>query len=60
VATAIAAATFSEKAVVLFRPKRAGEAPAGAGHTESLLHRVAGEYHTLPLQSGCHLVRVFE
>ncbi len=59
-ATATAAATYNEKAVVLFRPERAGEAMAGAGSSESVLRRVAGEYHTLLLQSGVHLVRVFE
>jgi hypothetical protein len=57
VATATAAATYNEKAVVLFR---AGEAMAGAESSESLLRRVAGEYHMLLLQSGSHLVRVFE
>jgi hypothetical protein len=63
VATATAAATYNKKAVILFR---AGEAMADAGSSESLLrrvaweYRVAGEYHTLLLQSGGHLVRVFE
>jgi hypothetical protein len=57
VATATAAATYNEKAVVLFR---AGEAMSDSGSSESLLRRVAGVYHTLLLQSGCHLVRVFE
>jgi hypothetical protein len=62
VATATVAVTYNEKAVVFFRPERAGEAMAGAGagSSESLLRRVAGEYHPLLLQSGGHLVRVFE
>ena len=61
-ATATVAVTYNEKAVVFFRPERAGEAMAGAGagSSESLLRRVAGEYHPLLLQSGVHLVRVFE
>jgi len=33
---------------------------AGRWHSESLLRQVAGDYHTLLLQSGGHLVRVFE
>jgi len=62
VATATVAVTYNEKAVVFFRPERAGKAMAGAGagSSESLLRRVAGEYHPLLLQSGGHLVRVFE
>jgi hypothetical protein len=60
VAMAAMAATYNDKAVILFRPERAGEALVGAGHSESLLRQVAGDYHTLLLQSGGHLVRVFE
>jgi hypothetical protein len=60
VATATSAVTYNEKAVVLFRPERADEAMAGTRHSESLLRRVAGEYHMLLLQSGGHVVRVFE
>ncbi len=58
-ATATAAVTYNEKAVVLFRRECAGVAIADAGYSESLLRRVAGEYQTLLLQSGGHLVRVF-
>jgi hypothetical protein len=60
VATATVAVTYNEKAVVFFRTKCAGEAMADAGSSESLLSRVAAEYHMLLLQSGGHLVRVFE
>ena len=59
-ATAATAATYNEKAVVLFRPERAREAPAGAGSSASLLRRVVRDYHMLLLQSGFHFVRVFE
>ncbi len=58
-ATATVAVIYNEKAVVFFRHESA-IAGAGAGSSESLLRRVAGEYHLLLLQSGGHLVRVFE
>jgi hypothetical protein len=60
VAVATTAVTYNEKAVVFFRLERAGEALAGAEHSESMLRRVAAQYHMLLLHSGCHVVRVFE
>jgi hypothetical protein len=64
VATATAAATYNEKAVVFFQPQRTGEASVATStkdmDTERLLRQVAADYHTLLLQSGVHVVHVFE
>ncbi len=69
VATPAVAVTYNEKAIVFFYPcSQEGKvfagasvaATASAGHSESLLRQMAKEYHMLLLQSGRHLVRVFE
>ncbi len=57
--------------MVIFRSKRAGWPPALGevcaqpqfqllAERAERLYRVAGEYHTLLLQSGMHFVDVFE